>query len=61
MFAAEMDKSCGINLWYPNSRCIRATARSFEGPFEFAEVVKPSFCHEPVVLREPAGKVHAAF
>ena len=53
MFAAEMDKGCGINLWYPNSRCIRATSKSMAGPYQFAEVVKASFCHEPVVVREP--------
>ena len=56
MFAAEMDKGCGINLWYPNSRCIRATSKSLAGPYQFAEVVKPSFCHEPVVVREPGPK-----
>ena len=44
---------CGINLWYPNSECIRATSTEPDGPY--TEVIFPSFCHEPVVTAH-AGK-----
>lgn len=52
MFAAQMAKHCGINLWYPNSECVRATSADPEGPYALAEVVVPRFCHEPVVVRD---------
>lgn len=56
MFAAEMDMHCGINLWYPNSMCVRAASPSAEGPYTLQEVVVPRFCHEPVVVHDPSSK-----
>ena len=51
MYAAVIEKSCGLAAWRPNSALGYATsASSPDGPFTFQRYIKPHFAHEPVAL-----------
>ena len=58
MFAAQMAKHCGINLWYPNSECVRATSADPEGPYALAEVVVDTYA---AVCGEACGELDQVF
>ena len=55
MFAAEMVQGCGIGAWETNSRIVRATSPTAGGKYTVQAVIKPSFAHEPVLVRAPAS------
>lgn len=51
MYAAVIEKSCGLAAWRPNSALGYATSASGpDGPFTFQRYIKPHFAHEPVAL-----------
>jgi hypothetical protein len=59
MYVAEMVNECPLNTWGQNSRCTHATSPTPEGPFVFAGVAVPEWCHNPAVSRQvlPSGDV----
>jgi hypothetical protein len=59
MFAAVIERGCGLAAWRPNSALGHATAPagSPEGPYTFQSLIKPHFAHEPVAVRAPDGTI----
>jgi hypothetical protein len=51
MFAAQLAEGCGIAAWDATSTVVRASSSTVLGPYEFEEVIKPVFAHEPVAAR----------
>lgn len=59
LFASRWPAAYGMNGWLEHSEIIRATSRSLEGPYSFAEVVlvkRPSYwddkrVHNPKIMR----------
>ena len=49
MFVAEMVNECPLNSWGQNSRCTHAVASAPEGPYVFADVSVPTWCHNPAI------------
>ena len=54
LWAAQM-KHGGLVGWATNSECIHATSTNISGPYSFAEIAVPVWCHGPQVVRQPGG------
>jgi len=57
MYAAEIEGSCGMNVWLSNSLVIHATSPDPTlYPFTRKGVVQEVFSHEPIAARAPTGE-----
>ncbi|KAK3241487.1 hypothetical protein CYMTET_48754 [Cymbomonas tetramitiformis] len=53
LFVSEMTNFCGIASWKTNSRIVRATSQSPEGPYSLEDEVVGVFSHNPAVVKLP--------
>jgi hypothetical protein len=51
LFASEWVNKCGLAYWTPNSRVVRATASTPEGPYTIVDEVLPTFWTNPQLVR----------
>lgn len=53
MIAAEMENSCGMDVWLSNSRIVHAVSSKVDGEYVRQEVVKGGdlFSHEPNIVK----------
>lgn len=57
MYAAEIEGSCGMNVWLSNSVVIHATSPDpSTQPFTRGRVVQGVFAHEPIAALAPTGE-----
>ena len=55
MFAAEIAKRCGLNLWYKLSKIVRAVSAHPEGPYVREADVVAYFGHQPTLAKASDG------
>ena len=55
LFVAEIVNGCGMHDWPTNSRCVHATSQTLTGPYALTDEALPVFCHNPMVVRDPAS------
>lgn len=55
MFAADMEKKCGLNSWQHNSRIVHLVSGTPEGPYKQKDIVFGAFSHNPTVHKAPDG------
>ena len=61
-FVAEFSHNCGLPLWSPYSRIIRAESHTGpEGPYQFADLVVDVFSHNPTVIWSPADQLYLLY
>ncbi len=52
---AEMENDCSLATWKTNSRIIRATSQTPDGPYAYAQTIRAPFAHNPTIRRAPDG------
>lgn len=55
LFASEWSRGCGLEYWTPNSRIVRSTADTVDGPFVFVEEVLATFYTNPQIVTAADG------